>query len=203
MALVECPSEAIRVLFQETRRWGWAHGLWAISKRGKPDLAIIKGNLNAALYCQMVEHNLLPFAHQKYGQEFGSFILQQDDGPTRKAQKTKDFFKDWNVSLLNWPAKSPGPRSLENLWGILVRAVYQNGKKQYYSLKSLETAIWQEWAQVNQNLIDKLISSMPNCLFEVGEKQKTKHIISYMTTTFIFYYNFYLLHISCEQWKLL
>jgi hypothetical protein len=41
---------------------------------------------------------------------------------------------------MDWSALSPGLNPIENLWGILVRAVYADGK-QYYTINDLKQAI--------------------------------------------------------------
>lgn len=41
---------------------------------------------------------------------------------------------------MKWPSRSPNLNLIENLWGILSRAVYKNSK-QYNNIKELENAI--------------------------------------------------------------
>ena len=62
---------------------------------------------------------------------------------------------------MKWPARSPDPNPIENLWGILSRAVYKNGK-QYNNIKELEKAIRVEWSKIHITTLRKPICSMEN-----------------------------------------
>ena len=52
----------------------------------------------------------------------------------------------------------------------MARRVYANGK-QYYNKDKLQAAIFKTWDEIESNLLNKLIDSMPTRLFEVVEKK--------------------------------
>ena len=71
-----------------------------------------------------------------------------------------------NIETLNWPSRSPDLNIMENLWGILVRSVYENGR-QFSSKEELKNAILFSWANINKKDIKSLYDSIPNRIFEV------------------------------------
>lgn len=75
-----------------------------------------------------------------------------------------------------WPAKSPDLNPIENLWGILARAVYVNGK-QYDTKMELVKAIKKAWAAIPVSTLENLVQSMKKRCMEVYrlEGLKTKY----------------------------
>ncbi|KAG3078778.1 hypothetical protein PI125_g20884 [Phytophthora idaei] len=61
---------------------------------------------------------------------------------------------------MEWPAKSPGLNPIENMWGVLVRAVYAHGR-QFQTREALIQTINMSWAAIGEDLIKKLVESMP------------------------------------------
>ena len=77
---------------------------------------------------------------------------------------------------MDWPALSPDVDSIENLWGIVARQVYGQGK-QYDSKVSLTGAIMKSWSEIDDQTVKSLIGSMKNCCIEViaAKGGKTKY----------------------------
>ncbi|KAJ8557035.1 hypothetical protein ON010_g8930 [Phytophthora cinnamomi] len=73
---------------------------------------------------------------------------------------TKEFLKEENVDVMDWPAKSPDLNPIENMWGVLVRAVYAHGR-QFQTREDLIETIKASWAAIGQDVITKLVESMP------------------------------------------
>ena len=86
------------------------------------------------------------------------------------------FFSDKNVVLMDWPALSPDLYPIENLWGIVARQVYGQGK-QYDSKVFLTGAIMKSWSKIDDQTVKSLIGSMKNCCIEViaAKGGKTKY----------------------------
>ena len=55
---------------------------------------------------------------------------------------------------------------MENLWGVTVRRVYANNR-QFQTVAELKTAILQAWGDIEVQLLENVIRSMPNRIFEV------------------------------------
>ena len=93
-------------------------------------------------------------------------IFQQDNAPIHVSRHSKAFFSDKNVVLMDWPALSPDLNSIENLWGIVTRQAYGQGKK-YDSKVSLTGAIMKSWPKIDDQTVKSLIGSMKNRCIEV------------------------------------
>ena len=77
---------------------------------------------------------------------------------------------------MDWPALSPDLNLIENLWAIVARQVYGQGK-QYNSKVSLTSAIMKSWSNMEDQTVRSLIRSMENCCIEViaAKGGKTKY----------------------------
>ena len=71
-----------------------------------------------------------------------------------------------NETLMVWPPNSPDLNPIENLWSIIKRQVYANGK-QYSSKDDLWMAIKESAATIPKSTIAKLTDSVNDRLFEV------------------------------------
>lgn len=106
---------------------------------------------------------------------FGPFLggpnwkFQQDNASCHVSKSTKNWFQKERIEVLNWPSRSPDLNPTENLWGHLVRQVYANNR-QYNSVYDLELSIMDEWEKIPKSLLENLINSMKNRVFEVIQK---------------------------------
>ena len=106
--------------------------LWgSISYNGALSLVKISGHQNATNYVELLDQEL-GVMNDKLGD--GSWIFQQDNAPIHTAKIAKEWFTNKNVTVLQWPAKSPDLNIIENVWGHLSRVLYEN-VKQYDSLR--------------------------------------------------------------------
>ena len=58
---------------------------------------------------------------------------------------------------------------LENAWGILARRVYANNR-QYKTVAELKAAVIDAWNELDMNLINRLVESIPNRLFQLIQR---------------------------------
>ena len=123
--------------------------------------------MNSEDYQNVLENYLTPVFYELCGVDG---IFQQDNAPIHVSSSTKAWFADKNINLMSWPSRSPDLNSIEYVWGILARKVYQNGR-QFNSKSELEKAIDFEWARIDQTVIQKLILSMKDRLIQVIEKK--------------------------------
>lgn len=80
----------------------------------------------------------------------------------RGPHSTRAWLNRHQDRVLQWPANSPDQNPIENVWGIIVRRVYADNKT--YQTKE---AIQQAWDDLDQEMIDNLIQSMPNRIFQL------------------------------------
>jgi len=55
--------------------------------------------------------------------------LQHDGTSVHGSNYTKDFLDEKGIDVLPWPTKSPDLNIIENVWGMLKRAVYKEGRQ--------------------------------------------------------------------------
>ena len=88
-------------------------------------------------------------------------IFQQDNAPIHTAKLTTEWPQDHDIATLSWPAKSPDLNPTENLWGILARQIYADGR--WFEDKDiLWCAVKESWEAISNNTLLNLINSMNN-----------------------------------------
>lgn len=130
---------------------------------GKCNVAILTGKVNALKYQNALEHHFLPFKNNLNGKEV---VFQQDNASVHTAKTTKQWLTDHHIAQLPWPSKSPDLNPMENVWGIIVRRVYADGK-QYGTAEELKAAIIQAWNSVTMETLNHFVNSMPDRIFSV------------------------------------
>ncbi len=131
--------------------------IWAaMSSAGVGPLCFLKSTVNVAIYQEILEHFMLPSADKLYGD--ADFIFQQDLAPAHTAKGTKSWFNDHGVTVLDWPANSPDPNPIENLWGIVKRKMRDTRPNNADDLKA---TVKETWASIPPQQCHKLITSMP------------------------------------------
>lgn len=128
---------------------------------GKLQLCFVTTKMNSTMYTEMLSDVLISYFEENNEQEL---ILQQDNASIHVSKESKPFFSSANIPLLNWPALSPDLNLTENLWEMLARSVYQNGK-QYSCVAKLKMAIHQAWLDLDKTTLES--DSIPSRVFEV------------------------------------
>lgn len=132
-------------------------------------LPIVKtsNKLNATGYQDILQKSLINNGQNITDAGVHGYIFQQDNASIHTAISTRKYISDLeNVQLLEWPSRSPDLNPMENLWGVLARRVYGNGK-QYSTLSQLESAVYREWYSIENTILENLINSMPNRMGQV------------------------------------
>lgn len=137
----------------------WAGFGW----HGKTDLAFVDGTMNSQKYIDIMETHLNPEESAIFPE---NWIYMQDNAKVHTSILSKKWFADHEINVMEWPAYSPDLNPIENLWGILVRKVYANGK-QYQSIDALKAAIKQAWKTIELTSLRRLVDSMPERIFQL------------------------------------
>lgn len=151
-------------IFSKRQQGGKSLMVWAgFGYEGKTNIAFPTGRMKAIDYQELLEVHLLPFG-ERIGGPF--WIFQQDNASIHVANSTWAWFLDNGVHVMEWPANSPDLNPMENLWGILCRSVYADGK-QYTNVEELKTAIISAWEKVDPSVLQKLVDSMCDRVIKV------------------------------------
>lgn len=153
--------------FSKRQNGGGGVMFWgAFSSRGKSELALLNGKQDALAYVDTLSEFMVPFAHALHGNEF---VFQQDNAPIHTAGVVKEWFErpEVDVKTFKWPAKSPDLNPIENLWGIMSRKVYDNGRRKFSTRAELIACIRKVWDELDLTLLQKLVASMPRRCEEV------------------------------------
>ena len=104
-------------------------------------------------------------------------VLMQDGAPAHSAKATKTFLDKVGFKgerLMTWPSNSPDLNPIENLWAILKRRVYANGR-QFDSKNELWDALQEVSKSITTEEIKNLVKSVDKRLFTVI-KRNGNHI---------------------------
>ena len=129
--------------------------VWAgISAQGKTDLHVIdNGTLTALRYVnEILDVYVCPYA----GAVGENFILMDDNALAHRARITDQYLER---ATMESPARSPDLNPTENAWDMLQTAVSLR-PVQPASVQELRQALLEEWDQIPQYKIRRLISSM-------------------------------------------
>ena len=132
--------------------------VWAeISAQGKTDLHVIdNGRLTALRYVnEILDVYVRPYA----GAVGENFILMDDNARAHRARITDQYLEQATIVRMEWPARSPDLNPIEHAWDMLQTAV-SSRPVQPASVQELRQALLEEWDQIPQYKIRRLISSM-------------------------------------------
>jgi len=145
-------------LFSKRHSGGGSVMVWAaFSAYGKTDICFIDYRMNAEKYQDVLQKYLLP-AYEHLGGNGISFV--QDNCPVHTAKSTLQWLQRNNVTCLAHPPLSPDLNPMENVWGLLVRRIYCNGR-QFQTAQELKASIKEEWGNLSPENLLPFIVSMP------------------------------------------
>ena len=130
-----------------------------VSSSGIGRLQKIKTRMDSKLYVNILETNLFQSA-----QDMGikdNFIFQSDNDPKHTSKYTNAWIRQKDIETLEWPAQSPDLNIIEHLWEFVDRNIPSNKRK---SMVIFKNAIFENWKNIPQQLIDNLVESVPKRL---------------------------------------
>jgi hypothetical protein len=133
--------------------------IWAaICSNKKTPLSFVQGTLDSHGYQQILSTFYIPAAG-------ADDVLQQDNAPIHASSSTRQWLQVQNVKTLAWPSRSPDLNPIENLWGLMARRVYHEGK-QFKTLPELRMAVQRCWRNLSEQDIQCFTQSMPTRVFQ-------------------------------------
>ena len=127
------------------------------------DLVIVDQTMDSAKYTDMLNKSLRPF--MKRGLTF-----MHDGVSIHRSDETKNWLKDNKIPVLEWPAISPDLNPIENVWVMLTRAVFTNGR-QFKTKKELKAEVLKQWSLIKPEQLTNLLKSMTERIVEVTANQ--------------------------------
>lgn len=125
--------------------------------------------INSASYCEFLNKYLLPWLEDQPLSLWRTMIFQQDNAPAHRSEYTSNWLKNAGFKderVMAWPPNSPDLNPIENLWAIIKRRVYCNGR-QFTNLKDLWTAIQEVSVSITPSEISNLTSSVDQRLVKI------------------------------------
>jgi len=137
-----------------------------ISARGPGVCQIVEARLTADVYVNILHEVMIPSINAVYG---ANFIFQHDNAPIHTARIVQNFLQENNITVLPWPSKSPDLNPIENIWGAMVKSIYQHDFRPR-NRNELCLRINQAWDEVTAELCRNLVLGMPQRLQEVIDR---------------------------------
>jgi transposase len=128
--------------------------LWTIV-----NVHIVNGNMNAALYKNVLETRLLPQLQEWFPDR--NCVFMQDGAPCHTANVIMNYFHDMGLEVLPWPGNSPNINPIEGIWHNLKNRVNEVISTSKRDLIQRIINVWHHNADIGQ-LIIRYYASMPN-----------------------------------------
>lgn len=136
--------------------WGY------INFDGKLKIFKCPPRMNAKTYVEFIENEVLDdFVSE--GIDLGNMVFVQDNAPCHRAKSTKEWFRNNNITLQEWPAQSPDMNIIENVWDVLDIAIRNRGIN-IENKDILWNLLVEEAEKIHPSFIKKLYHSIPRRL---------------------------------------
>ena len=125
---------------------------------GLGPLVRVVGNMNSAMYVDILDNAALPTLWQSFGE--GPFLFQQDNCSIHTSRLAQEWFDEMGVQKLDWPSQSPDLNPIEHLWEELERRLHSQPNRPS-SLQALTSAVMDAWKSIPMATYQKLVESLP------------------------------------------
>lgn len=128
-----------------------------ITAAGRTDLHVVAGRVTGQYYRDnILAAHVVPFA-RRHGRRF---IFQDDNARCHRARIVTDYLQQQHITTLPWPALSPDLSPIEHVWDMLGQQLRQRQQRPT-TVQELGAALQQEWNNLDQNDLGRLVRSMP------------------------------------------
>ncbi|GFY25175.1 transposable element Tc3 transposase [Trichonephila clavipes] len=102
------------------------------------------------------------------------FLFMDDNARPHRANVVDECLQSEDITRMDWPAYSPDLNPIEHVWDMLGRRIAAR-QSPPTCLPELRRALLDEWCNIPQDQIDKLILSMPRRYFLCGIRKTQKN----------------------------
>lgn len=129
-----------------------------ISATGPACIEILRGNVDARRYVDILSTNLIPYIDSVPLATLPSSSFQHDNAPPHRAWFTRRFLEEEGITVPAWPPLSPDLNPIEDVWALMKKEVR---RKRPHTLADLEDSIRASWVRVvTPRLCERLYASM-------------------------------------------
>ena len=142
--------------------------IWCgISFHNKTEIAFLEGRQDSTKYQETLQEFLLPYMRELDDVVTnGDVFFQQDNASIHRSRSTMAWLEAMTWKTMPWPAKSPDLNPIENVWGVLARKVYANGR-QFDNKVQLKAQIIESWKEISQDYLSNLVEGQPTRMAQV------------------------------------
>ena len=123
--------------------------------------------MNSERYVQVLERFIYPLSF-RLGDPSTDWWLMDDNATCHRSAVTNSYKSQASIRTLSWPARSPDLNPIENMWSLLKRRVRRLLLPGDDPLQ-LENLLKEEWNEISQATVNRLIGSMPTRVHDVIE----------------------------------
>ena len=115
----------------------------------------LAAKINATVYEEILKKHVAPNFRTAINQPA---VFMQDNAPCHTAKSVKTFLSEKDVTVMEWPAQSPGMKPIENVWKLLnERAKEKNPRN--VNIEELKTNLKCRWEKISVDECKTLIWS--------------------------------------------
>jgi len=147
--------------------------IWSLfCGENKGPLHVCEETLNQYNYLDILQQNMVDFAAENVqiddisGEQVWP-IFMQDNAPVHRARTVREWLRDCEYVVLEWPPYSPDLNPIEHAWKLLKDAVhrlYPDLKKITHkptAIARIKEIIANAWESIDGHYFKKLVESMP------------------------------------------
>ena len=97
----------------------------------------------------------------KYSLTEKKWIFMQDNDPKHTSKVVKEWLKDQNFGIMEWPAQSPDLNPIENMWSLLKTRLFKNYEHPPAGMNVLWERSSKTWYSIDIDECQKYIETMP------------------------------------------
>ena len=121
-------------------------------------LVIIRENINAKKYLEILQEHLLPF-YESLGND-NVYFFQDDNASVYRARIITDWKDENLISFFSWSVQSSDLNLIKHVWDYLKRRVRQYSSRPKFT-EELVSVLQEEWLNIDLEYLKKLVISMP------------------------------------------